>query len=145
MSDSVGQALVEGKPIHFEDVIQGAFYDRKGLVFILFTRHRPNKVMPVTRTMAQHTNGLVLAVDRVKTKGVLFRKVAVTLSGEYGDRMEFSPIDIVDAYEDSVVKFLALARAGDVAFPGFGQYTPKDFWTSLSDGKLAEALRFARR
>ena len=54
----------------YQDVIQGALYNEKGLLaFVLFTRYREG-VLNIVRLMAQTPDGKVLVVYNVSTKGI---------------------------------------------------------------------------
>ena len=125
----------------YHDMIQGVLYEHRNKAFILFTRFREGDI-PVLRIMTQTPNGVVLAVDDSKVKGVFFHKAVITLTDVSGHSFQFVVNDIRGASEDTVAKCLYTAYEANILFAGH-QYTPDDFWTPLSEGKMAEAMQFA--
>jgi hypothetical protein len=94
--------------------------------------------------MTQTPNGIVLAVDNSKVKGVFFHNAVVTLTDVSGHSVQFVVNDMREAYEGSVASTLHTASEANILFAGH-QYTPDDFWTPLSEKKMAEVMHLVRR
>jgi hypothetical protein len=128
----------------YQDEIQVALYDKRGLAFILFTRFRDSGVIKSLWTMAQTPDGRVFAVRKVVGKGIIFRKPVITMMDISGHSFEFIPTAARETYEGSYAKSLGMASLNNTLFAGY-PYMPEDFWNPLSARKLAEAMQFARK
>lgn len=138
-----GQTAIQGqlheKRMPYQDVIQGALYDKNGLAFVLFTRFREG-ILNIVRLMAETPDGKVLVVYNVSTKGIVFRKFLLVLKDASGHQIQFVPKGIRDASENATAKCFAVVSLENVMFRGC-LYMPEDFWAPLSERILAEAMQ----
>ena len=129
-------------PPYTKDIVCGVMQDERGVGYIMFTRTRKGYRTTV-RTMAQTPDRTVLAVANVVTKGIIFRKFVITLTNVSKRSFQIVTKDIRESSQDSSVKYLVMATNLNTVMGG-SQYTPEDFWTPLSDDKIAEAIEIAK-
>jgi Tfp pilus assembly protein PilF len=128
----------DGDPVDFEDSIKGALYDDTGLAFIVFFRvSNPGGVYSWSEVMAQTPYGEVFVIEHASTKG-MFRKRFILTLANLTRMMHFTPTDIFEVSEDSVVRSLVAASGYHIAVArrSGGKDVLRSFWFPLDRGKV---------